>query len=453
MKSLRQLTFLAVFLAGVNLVWITVFGPYDFRLGPIHLAAHESFKPLLYLCAALLAAALANSSLPAAPGTKTLLNRSPSPWLIAAVIILLYLPCFNITIENNDWTHQADVSAWNSFRDFAHLFVWRQPDGFYRPLVFVSLWADYLIFGDHEWGYHIQNILFHVTNCLLWIRLAMRLGIDATTARWSGLLFAVAAVNCEPVIWPGARFDLVAACFTIGALLFTFDWWRARRTLSLIGCGGCYVAAVCSKESAYCFPLLVGFFLLTPGVWKLQAGSLKKRILPLVISVVLTIVLLLFRWVLFHGMGGYPGDTGNSPHFNVRFSTFTSFFTRALPVPLLALNTNSMGMLMVLSIVLFAAAACVYAALCDGTPKMKIALLAAALLSALPAVNLVDWINPIMWNTRYLYMPSLWIWLLISIAATGKTRKWLWLFVLANLFATIHDYRNFSLFVVPAAPL
>jgi len=449
---IRRLTFLAVSIAAVNAGWITAFGFYDFRIGPVHLAAHELFKPVLYLCAAVLAAAVANSSVAVAARVDSLMERLPTLWLIVAVIILLYLPSLGIAFNNNDWTHRADVRAWNSISDLAHLFVWRQPDGFYRPLVFVSLWIDYRIFGDHEWGYHIQNILFHIANCLLWIRASIRLGLDEGTARWSGLLFAVAAVNCEPVIWPGARFDLAAACFTLGALLFAIEWWFSHRAIFLIGMGACYAAALCSKESAYCLPLLVGLILSTPGIWKLPADAIKNRVAPLAISVAITIAMLLLRWTLFHGMGGYPGEAGNSPHFHVRFSTFSSFFTRALPVPLFALNATVMGSVAIIAILFFGVGACGYVAFCGGPRRLKAAVLVAALLSALPATNLVDWVGPLMGNTRYLYMSSLWIWLCISVAATGRARKWLLLLAVANVLATVHDYRNFTFFDIARLP-
>jgi hypothetical protein len=451
--TVRRLTILTAFLASANAVFVAILGSYDFRLGPVHLAAHGLFKPLLYLCAGVFVAALANCSLTVPDRMDTLLERLPSPWLIGAIIILLYLPSLGITIQNNDWTHQADARGWNSISDLAHLFVWKQPDGFYRPLVFVSLWADYRIFGDREWGYHLQNILFHIANCLLLMRLALRLGFDVATARWSGLLFAVAAANYEPVIWPGARFDLMATCFVLAALLFSVQWWRTQHTVSLLGLTVCLVAAVLSKESAYCFPLLAGLLFLTPEVWGLPCTSMKSRIAPLACAVGLSIALLLLRSAIFHGMGGYPDAPGITPQFAVRLSTFTSFFTRALPVPIFALNTTVAGNLILPAVVLVALGACGYAAFCGGTLRLKLGILVATLLTALPAANLVDWISPIMRNTRYLYMPSLWICLLLSLAATGKARKWLLLLALANVLATIHNYRSFASFDITRSSL
>ncbi len=440
---LRRFCFLAVLIAAVNAVSIAVLGSYDFRLGPVHLAAHGLFKPLLYLSAAILVAALANCE----PNRIAAgFEWSPNAWLIAAAAVLLYLPSLGIFFQHNDWTHQADARNWTSLGDLARLFVWKQPDGFYRPLAFLSLWVDYRIFGDHEWGYHLQNLLLHAANCLLLVRVALRLGFDTVTARWTGLLFAVAAANYEPVIWPGARFDLMAACFTLAALLFAIEWWHSGRRSSLWGLGLCYLAAVFSKERGYCLPLLLAWIALTPRQWKVREASFVRRAIPVVGVGVLSVALLALRASIFHGMGGYPDASGTAPHFAIHLSTFTSFFTRALPVPVFAVNTIMPGALAVFAIVLCAIAACGYAAFCGGAVRLKFAILLAALLSAVPAVNLVDWIGPELHNSRYVYMPALWISLLLSFAATAKARKWLLLLAVANALAAIHNYRAFDYF-------
>src|SRR5438270_8248973 len=115
----RRICFLAVLAAAINAVSIALLGSYDLHLGPVHLAAHGIFKPILYLCGALLIAAAANES-----EVKADAWWSPSPWLIASTVAMLYLPSLGITIAHNDWTHQADVRDWNSLAAFAHLFVW-----------------------------------------------------------------------------------------------------------------------------------------------------------------------------------------------------------------------------------------------------------------------------------------------------------------------------------------
>jgi protein O-mannosyl-transferase len=423
----RRCLLVAVSIAAINVLWIALFGPYDFRLGPVHLAAHGLFKPLLYLCGALLAAALINS------GVEEDRGWTPGDLWIALAILLIYLPSVTVSAVHNDWTHQADVVSRTTLKSLAELFVWRQPDGFYRPLVFLSLWIDARIFGDNQWGYHLQNIFFHVANSLLLIRVAVRLGLSEAASRWAALLFAVAAVNYEPVIWPGARFDLMAACFVLLALRSALGERVSLWSMSIF-----YVLAVLSKESAYCFPLLLVLFFVFRG---------KLQIMPVGIVAALSAVLLGIRWAIFHGMGGYPAEAGVEPHFALHLATFTSFFTRALPVPLFGLNTNdALAWWARVALAGFAVAACGYAAFCGGSLKTKLALLGAALLSALPAVNLVDWISPVMHNTRYLYMPGMWIFLLLSsAAANNRARVWFGLLVLANIGAAVYNYRVFVL--------
>src|SRR5260370_32102323 len=73
-------------LAGANLALLALFSQYDVRLGPFHLAAHELFKPLLFLNAAVVLAALLSPARPDETGW------APPLWLIAGVALLVYLP-------------------------------------------------------------------------------------------------------------------------------------------------------------------------------------------------------------------------------------------------------------------------------------------------------------------------------------------------------------------------
>ena len=96
---------------------------------------------------------------------------------------------------------------------FWQLFSRPQADGFYRPLTFVSLWLDYRLFGTAFTWYHAQSLVLHIVNSLLAARLAGSLGFGRTASLWTGLLYAAAAVNFEPVMWPAARFDLLATSY------------------------------------------------------------------------------------------------------------------------------------------------------------------------------------------------------------------------------------------------
>ncbi len=443
---MRRILLIALAASALNVILLTIVNSYDVRLGPFHLAAHGLFKPLLYLNAALLLAVLAasNSKFPSR-GTFV----SPNAFVIALVVTLLYLPSLSVSATHAEWTHQLTSAQHNSLAGLAGMFISKQLDGFYRPLGFLSLWIDYRIFGDHQWGYHLQNIFFHVANCLLLARLGLRLGLETATARWAALLFGVAAANYEPVIWPGARFDLLAAFFTLLALLAALAWLRGDERSSLWWVALCFGLAVLSKESAYCFPLLLLFFILTSQTWGLRGWSIPSAANLLGVTSISTLLLLGIRYAIYNGMGGYPDATGVAPHFALHLATFTSFFTRALPVPVFGINTDApLPWWAAASAAVFAMTACGFAITAGGEFSRKVLLLAAALLSALPAANLVDWISPLMRNTRYLYLPGMWICFLLAAAAGDRPRARWWLvgMIAANAVGAIYNYHAFHWF-------
>jgi len=205
-------------LASANFVLLAIVGHYDFRLGPIHLVATYLFKPLLFLNAAfLMGFALKNGicQLEEAPGASTYFRSRFLFWILAAAVIaVVYGISFRINLDYPDWTHR-NITTHISPRNF---FVRRQYDGFYRPLTFVSLLLDNQVFGAALWGYHVQNLLIHLVNGFLVSRLAYRLGLEQSRAAWAGIAFLVVPASFEAVIWPGARFDLMAGAFTFFAL-------------------------------------------------------------------------------------------------------------------------------------------------------------------------------------------------------------------------------------------
>ena len=431
----------AVFVAAANVVLLVFAGSYDVRIGPLHLAAHGLFKPLLYLNAAVLIALLArgarNSAPPnSAPPVKAGAG-SPSPLWIAALTAALYVPSiFLVPAADNDWTHRGTTSLLNSFSALLHLFAWKQPDGFYRPLGFLSLRIDSAIFGEHLWGYHFQNLALHAANAVIVARLAARLGLEAGAARWAGLLFGVASVNYEPVMWPGARFDLLAGLFTLLALLAALDYFERPATAQLLRMLAGFVCGVLSKESAYCFPPL--FVLLW---WRY--GPRQARAAPAFASIgAATLLLIGIRFAIFGDPGGYPDRSGLAPHFALSFSTFASFFTRAVPSLPFSLNTSAELATWALgAVALYGACACAHTLSASSDRRRDAFFIAAALASALPVANLVNWIGPAAQNVRFLYLPSVWIALML--AATSRARRWLIALAVANALAATYNMQTF----------
>ena len=129
----------------------------------------------------------------------------------------------------------------------------------YRPLTIFSFSLNYLVVGLSPSGYHLINIVLHAMVCWLVFRLALLLGRSPATAWAAGLLFAVHPLHTEAVTPVVGRSELLAAGFSLGALLLHRRRrnnpgipWRASILTAL-----CYLAAVFSKESAFTLPALL----------------------------------------------------------------------------------------------------------------------------------------------------------------------------------------------------
>jgi hypothetical protein len=174
-NTLRTVLAMLFVLSSISVMWVVVAGSYDVRLGPVHLAAHGLFKPLLELNGLLLflwAIAPPAVWLPrtngSAPSTRNTLI------VIVCIVLFLYGPSILINVAHPEWNHREISARIQSVHDVTHLFLERQADGFYRPLTYVSLLVDYRLFRDTLWAYHLQSIALHILNAWLLVRLAGR---------------------------------------------------------------------------------------------------------------------------------------------------------------------------------------------------------------------------------------------------------------------------------------
>ena len=272
---MQYLTRAAFALAVANVLLLLVLGQYDLRFGPVHLVAHGLFKPLQLVAAAFWISLAAISKNPML--RERLDGADPSPLKFSALILfstlLVHASFISINFENPDWTHYDTSKTITSLHSMASLFINRQTDGFYRPLTFISLWFDYKWFGTYWPGYHIQSILIHLVNVWLICQLAIRLGLKARVAWMAAAFFGVAPVTFEAVLWPAARFDLLAAMFTLLSLLTALDLVKSEhaRPWKRILLAVFVAAGLLNKESAYCLLPLLCFLLATRKLWGLES--------------------------------------------------------------------------------------------------------------------------------------------------------------------------------------
>jgi 4-amino-4-deoxy-L-arabinose transferase-like glycosyltransferase len=336
----------------------------------------------------------------------------------------------------------------HSIPDGLRVFTTPRPDGFYRPLTYLSLWADYRVFGSALWGYHLQSILLHALNSVLVYGLACELRFERNCAFWAASWFALAAMGFEPVLWPAARFDLLATALVLVSIIFFLRYLRdpdpAGGRGQLLLSAAAYGLALMNKESGYCVPLLLIAIVLTGKTWQLDSLDRSKLKRAALVFCSITALMLAVRIAIYHGLGGYPATIygGASPHFTFTFKSITGLVTRVIPIPLLGLNLSvPFGPAMTCCVILYVVVIAWVVVKGASLGKAERALVGLALLSALPTLNLVGWVGESMRHSRYLYLPGLWIVMAAAILIARRPfgNIALTLVVAANLAGAIHN--------------
>jgi hypothetical protein len=436
---------------------LSIVGDYDFRIGLVHLTAHGLFKPLLMMNACFLVALMISGAGFAhhhePPGAseecRGFSKGQKSLFAVSIVLLVVGIYCTSVTINfaHHDWTHRHISAEISSLHSAWQLFVKPQADGFYRPLTFLSLWLDYRWFATAYAGYHLQSIALHCINSLMVAWLAMSLGLGKRCALWAGFLFAAAAVNFEAVVWPAARFDLLSAMFMLTALNLAIAYFRTSRVwawtlpTSLLF----YVLGLMNKESSYCFPLLLLLLIASHALWSIPKPSRMKSIVYGSLTAAVTALMITIRIAVYGNLGGYPtiGVT-ESHHFKFGIKTLISLF-RAMPLPLFGINTTPAAPAWILpAVFLFAMLAIASALLSRGCfRRREFALLICAGLALAPVMNIIGWLGSPMQHSRYLYIPAIFVLLLLT-STLIKIRRSAYLlsaFLILNTIGAISNIR------------
>lgn len=425
MKRLHQLLLIAVLAAAANVIFLAAHGgSYDLHMALLH--SENAFKPLLILNGIFLLTVLA-----AAPrDTPRPVDSRP---LIAILVVLAsaaLASTFNINALDDDWNYRFYSSTHDSFSGLVHLFTASQFGQWYRPVGFVSLWLDYALFHQHVWAYHFQQVLLHFANAFLVFRLARRLGLSETAARWSGTLYLTAAIAFEPVLWPAARFDLWAMFFILAALLLSAKVLTGSDRATLMAALVCYALAVASKESAYAFPILVTILAAT------SESPRRRDLIQLAVGVLLiTGAMLTLRHAVLGGVGGYASSsTAPSPNFSFSLATIRILLARVAPISMLAVNLNNPTPGIMLAVIAAFALLLAVAALAGASTRRRDRLMVWYVFAAtLPAAPLIGWIDFKAMHVRYLYMPAAFVMMLAAAALSNARRAGLVLFAFAAL--------------------
>ncbi len=160
-------------------------------------------------------------------------------WLVPSLVLFLTVLAFLPSLQNGfvNWDDEANLLANARYRGLG----WEQLRwmfttfhmSLYRPLAWVTLGLDYLIWGMEPFGYHLTSLLLHAANAVFFYFLVLRLltlaystsdgsgGLAVRSAAgFAALFFAVHPLRVEPVAWVAARNDVVSGLFFLLTILF-----------------------------------------------------------------------------------------------------------------------------------------------------------------------------------------------------------------------------------------
>jgi tetratricopeptide (TPR) repeat protein len=132
----------------------------------------------------------------------------------------------------------------------------------YKPLVYLSWAAELRAFGPDPRAFHRHNLMLHLLNTILVLRLVSLLAAGKLSWRgriaWAAAvaaLWALHPMKVESVAWAAERKDVLFAAFYLGALLSYLHYVDHRRRRWLAVSALLALAGALSKSTAITLPL------------------------------------------------------------------------------------------------------------------------------------------------------------------------------------------------------
>jgi hypothetical protein len=209
---------------------------------------------------------------------------------------------------------------------------------YYRPIASLSYGLDYYVWGLNPSGYHLTDLILHVTvSALVFIAMMFLTGGKKAISWLSAVIFTThpILVECVPAI--ARRHDIIAALFQLLSLIFFLNYISAptrRRKWSLLSSLLVYVLALAAKEIAILLPFVLYGYLFVfhksgdeHKSFRVRMFQPMKTCLP---YLVVTVIYIMWRGYVLQGIGGVSQTSAFSG-----LNTLKSYSTDLIyPVPL-----------------------------------------------------------------------------------------------------------------------
>ncbi|MEW6735599.1 MAG: tetratricopeptide repeat protein [Acidobacteriota bacterium] len=322
----------------------------------------------------------------------------------------------HLVIETNyglrDWNYFKTAFVGSHSSDWSWLNLQTLPVDYYRPFIRIYFSLAFQAFGLNAQYWHLAYVVMFCLIVVLVYLIIKRISNHQAVAAIAALLFAVHPIHSEAVAWLNGG-EVLQAVFLLGGFALYFqarveDQIRKRR-IFFLGSLVLVAAAMLSKETALCFPILVAayhFINSQEGFWR-RTWLATCAAIPFLLVVVGYFVLRYFAY------GGSLRVTGGMPLKTTLLTipqvALQYFRLLILPldlnivynVPLVESASNANFWAPLLLFIGVAVLVCLYM-----PPTLRYVFIWMAV-TLLPALNIGLFIPELMIQDRYAFLPSL----------------------------------------------
>lgn len=323
-----------------------------------------------------------NQTASASKGTPRSFGTIAGLVAVIAVTIVAYWPVLFDFFAGDDFVHlswlsQAIHNTELLWRNFHSSWLDGTTTKFYRPLISVFMYTDYLIGGANGLAFHITNLCFHLLSTTFLFLAVRQMGQDFCKGEDAGAgsresvarvdlrallaaaIFGLYPLHPEAVSWITGRVDSVVTTFCLAAL-WCYMRWRSVGGLGWLGATlFASTLGLLSKEMAITLPavFLCREVFLGGGAQPSNyaatgpSATTSLRVLNAIRSVVRWILPTLPFWALigayfvvrYFALGTFVGGYDNSLFFVANVRDFVLSWVHALRMFVEPINRSLVG--------------------------------------------------------------------------------------------------------------
>ena len=212
-------------------------------------------------------------------------------FFISLIILILLAVYFNsffhkIIFLDDDTLIYSKFSGMDLLQKISNSFTSNYLDvHYYRPITLLSIIIDSVLGGHSYFIYHLTNIVIHLLLSVLIFTILRELGFNNIISFLTTLLIALSPIQINAVGWIAGRGDLLAALFSVAALLLFIKFIKKDRTYLLIFVSVFLFLAILSKEAALPVPFLfLGLYFILKKKYVTDKNSLAVLAMAAIVT-------------------------------------------------------------------------------------------------------------------------------------------------------------------------